>query len=187
MKLFARFDRVHEYIFLLAIAWCLSLSELAKVVGLPYEIGSFIAGVAIAASPISVYIAESLKPIRDFFLVLFFFSMGASFNLHYLHKIILPAAILAGLLLVIKPIIFRWLLTSVSETKHVAWEIGIRLGQTSSFSLLVAYIASQNNLINPAASYLVQATTILTFIVSSYIVVLLYPTPMAISERLRRD
>lgn len=187
MKLFAKFDRLHEYIFLLAIAWCLSLSELAHVIGLPYEIGAFIAGIAIAASPISVYIAESLKPIRDFFLVLFFFSMGANFNLHYLPTIIVPAAILAGLLIIIKPLTFRLLLPIVHETKHVSWEIGVRLGQASSFSLLVAYTAANEHLISAQASYLIQATTVVTFIVSSYIVILLYPTPISVSEELRRD
>ena len=40
-------------------------------IGLSYEIGAFIAGVSIAAGPIAFYISESLKPIRDFFLVLF--------------------------------------------------------------------------------------------------------------------
>lgn len=187
MQLFTKFDRMHEYIFLLAIAWCLSMAELGNVLGLPYEIGAFVAGVAIAASPISIYISESLKPIRDFFLVLFFFSMGASFNLHYLPTIIWPALILAVLLILLKPLVFRFLLPFVNETKHVSWEIGVRLGQTSSFSLLVAYTATNSNLISNSASYLIQATTIFTFIISSYLVVLLYPTPIAVSEKLRRD
>jgi len=42
-------------------------------------------------------------------------------------------------------------------------------------------------LINEKASHLIQAATILTFIVSSYLVVFKYPTPMAISEKMRRD
>jgi len=186
-KLIAKFDRVREYMFLLAIAWCLSLSELALQVGLSAEIGAFIAGVSIAASPIALYIAESLKPVRDFFLVLFFFSVGASFNLSFMPQVIVPAIILAVVLMLVKPIIFRFLLQSVSETKEVAWEVGVRLGQVSEFSLLVAYLAASSALISARASNLIQATTMLTFIASSYIVVLRYPTPMAVSERLRRD
>lgn len=187
VPLFSRFDRTREYIFLLAIAWCLSMSELAKLMGLSYEIGAFIAGVSIAAGPIAFYIAESLKPIRDFFLVLFFFSIGADFDLHYFPIVIVPAITLSILLLIIKPLTFRFLLARGNEPKPVAWEIGARLGQTSSFSLLIVYLAFQYNLISAAASYLVQATTLITFIVSSYIVVLFYPTPIAISEKLRRD
>lgn len=187
LKLFARFDRVREYMFLLAIAWCLGMAELAARMGLSREIGAFIAGVSIAASPIALYIAESLKPIRDFFLVMFFFAVGAGFNLKYFIDVAVPATILAAVLLLLKPATFRMLLYSVSETKHVAWEVGWRLGQSSEFSLLIAYLAANSGVIGPKASYLIQAATMLTFIASSYIVVLRYPTPVAISDRLRRD
>lgn len=186
-KMFARFDRVREYIFLLAIAWCLSVSVLAKLLGLSYEIGAFIAGVTIAEGPIALYIAEALKPLRDFFLVLFFFSVGAGFDLQFLHQVFLPAIILAIVLLLIKPVTFWALLRQMQESKHVAWEIGWRLGQVSEFSLLVGYVAQADKLISAPASYLIQATAIITFIASSYIVVLRYPTPVAMSEKLRRD
>lgn len=73
VKLLARFDRTQEYVFLLSIGWCLGMSVLAQEVGLSEDIGAFVAGVALASSPISLYIAESLKPLRDFFLVMFSF------------------------------------------------------------------------------------------------------------------
>lgn len=186
-RLFARFNRIKEYMFLLAIAWCLSLGQLATLLGLSYEIGAFIAGVSLATSPISVYIAESLKPLRDFFLVLFFFSIGAGFNLNYFNKVIIPAMILGGCLLFIKPIVYRILLHYVSESKHVSWEVGVRLAQISEFSLIIAYVAQATQLIGNEAAYLIQAATILSFVVSSYWVVMRYPTPVAISDRLRRD
>lgn len=187
LKLFSRFNRIREYMFLLSIAWCLGMAELASILSLSYEVGAFIAGVSIAASPISLYIAENLKPLRDFFLVLFFFSIGASFDLTYFKIVAVPALILSALVLIIKPMVFRYLLWRVSETKQVAWEVGIRLGQISEFSLLVAYFGLSHSLITPSASYLIQAATILTFIVSSYLVVMRYPTPVALTDRLRRD
>ncbi|MDQ2993670.1 MAG: cation:proton antiporter [Pseudomonadota bacterium] len=187
LKLFSRFDRVREYMFLLSISWCLGMAELANLVGLSYEVGAFIAGVSIAASPIALYIAESLKPLRDFFLVMFFFSVGASFNLDYLHLVYIPALILSVLLLVVKPLAYRVLLRSVSETTNVAWEVGVRLGQCSEFSLLVGFLALTSELIGQSASSLIQATTMLTFVVSSYYVVMRYPTPMGTTDKLRRD
>lgn len=187
LKLLARFDAFHEYIFLLAIGWCLGLAELAELAGLSLEIGAFIAGVSIATSPIALYIANNLRPLRDFFLVLFFFSLGASFNLQMLPHIILPTFILSSLVLVGKPFIFRMLLQRVSESLPLAWEIGFRLGQISEFSLLIAFIASREALIGQQASHVIQATAIITFLVSSYLVVFRYPTPIAISDRLRRD
>jgi Kef-type K+ transport system membrane component KefB len=187
VKLFTQFDRVREYMFLLSIAWCLGLSQLATLIGLSSEIGAFIAGVSIASSPIALYIAESLKPIRDFFLVMFFFAVGASFNLQFFPEVALPAITLGVLLLFAKPLTFKFLLDSVHETQHVAWEVGWRLGQSSEFSLLIAYLGVSSGLISASASNLIQAATMITFIASSYIVVWKYPTPVATTDRLRRD
>lgn len=186
-KLFSRFNRIKEYMFLLAIAWCLVLSEMASLLKLSAEIGAFIAGVSLATSPVSMYIAESLKPVRDFFLVMFFFAVGASFNLTYFSDIIVPAVILVAILLVLKPLVYSLLLKWVGETKQVAWEVGVRLAQISEFSLIIAYVAIDMKLVANAAAYLIEAATILSFIISSYWVVMRYPTPVAVSDRLRRD
>ncbi|TAL65147.1 MAG: cation:proton antiporter [Legionella sp.] len=187
IKLLARFDRTQEYVFLLSIGWCLGLSVLAQKLGLSEDIGAFIAGVALAASPISLFIAESLKPLRDFFLVMFFFSIGATFNFSFGAQVVIPAFILATLVLLIKPVLFYAMLYRSGERKPVAKEVGVRLGQASEFSLLVASIALSTGLISEVASNLIQATTILTFIVSSYVVVLNYPTPIALSDKMRKD
>ena len=187
LKLIIKFDRFHEYIFLLALGWCLGLAQLSHSIGLSAEIGAFIAGISLATSPISQYIATNLRPLRDFFLILFFFSLGARFDLTLLTGIIAPAIVLAVLILVIKPVVFRILLLRWEEGSKLAWDVGFRLGQISEFSLLIAYIAFEGSLIGAQASHLIQATAIITFIVSSYIVVLKYPTPIAINDRLRRD
>ncbi len=187
LKLLEKFDAFHEYIFLIAVGWCLGLSEVAELAGLSREVGAFVAGVSIATSPIAFYIAGHLKPLRDFFLVLFFFSLGASFHLDLLGDVIGPALLLAGVMLLAKPVVFRYLLHGVSESVSLGWEIGFRLGQISEFSLLIAFIATSEALIGQDASHLIQATAIITFLVSSYLVVFRYPTPIATTEKLRRD
>lgn len=187
LKLIQKFDRFHEYIFLLAIGWCLGLAEIANLVGLSAEIGAFVAGVSVATSPISQYIATSLKPLRDFFLILFFFSIGASFNLSLVGLIAIPATILALLVLGLKPVIFRFLLSRISESPKLGWEVGFRLGQISEFSLLIAYIAAGAAMIGEEASHVIQATAILTFLLSSYVVIFNFPSPIAVSDKLRRD
>jgi len=187
VKLLARFDRTQEYVFLLSIGWCMGLSVLAQKMGMSEDIGAFVAGVALASSPISLYIAESLKPLRDFFLVMFFFSIGATFNFGYIAQVAIPACILAFLMLLVKPFFFSYLLKSSGEKKSVSKEVGLRLGQASEFSLLVASVALSTKLISEVAANLIQATTILTFIVSSYLVVLKYPTPIALSDKMRKD
>lgn len=95
--------------------------------------------------------------------------------------------ILSVLMLIFKPLLFNYLLSKAGEKKGVAKEVGLRLGQASEFSLLVASIAFSTKLISEVATNLIQATTILTFIVSSYLVVLKYPTPIALSDKMRKD
>lgn len=187
LPLIQRFDRFQEYIFLLAIGWCLGMAELSHWLGLSSEIGAFIGGISIATSPISQYIATSLRPLRDFFLIMFFFSVGASFDFAVLPAVWLPAVILALLVLGGKPTAFRFLLRGMSEKRVFAWDVGFRLGQISEFSLLIAYLAVAQGLLGTEASHLIQAAAIITFLASSYIVVLNYPSPIAIADKLRRD
>ena len=147
VALIARFDHFKEYIFLLAIGWCLGVSALASWMELSAEIGAFVAGVSLATSPIALFISQSLKPLRDFFLILFFFSLGAQFNINLLGEIFLPAMVLALLALSLKPLIFRYFLLRFSERNRLAWDAGLRLGQISEFSLLIAFVAVQSNVI----------------------------------------
>ena len=187
LPLIKKFDHIQEYIFLVAIGWCLGMAQLAEWVGLSYEIGAFIGGVAMATNPISRYIAESLKPLRDFFLIMFFFALGASLDLSLLSAVILPALLIAGGTLLFKPIVFTRALISVSEPKKLARETGWRLGQMSEFSLLIAFIAAETSLFSAEASSLIHVATLLTFIGSTYLIVQRFPTPIALSEDLRRD
>lgn len=187
LPLITRFDRYQEYLFILAIGWCLTGAEAAKIIGLSEEIGAFIAGVTLATSPIAQFIAISLKPLRDFFLVMFFFTLGAGVNLGMLGDVAVGAGILAAAVLLLKPLTFRLLLGRFSETPRLAWDVGFRLGQISEFSLLVTFVALQSGLLSDKGSLLIQATAIITFIVSSYIVVFNYPNPIAVSDKLRRD
>jgi Kef-type K+ transport system membrane component KefB len=187
IRLIRKFDKIQEYIFLVTIGWCTGMAELASFIGLSAEIGAFIAGVVLASSPIAVFIAESLKPLRDFFLVLFFFSLGAGFDLSVIDQVIVPALVLALAMMVIKPPVFRWLLLRTGESAQRSNEVGFRLGQMSEFSLLLAVLALEQGVISGQAAYLIQLATLLTFLVSSYLVVLRFPTPIAVSDALRRD
>jgi Kef-type K+ transport system membrane component KefB len=187
IPLMRRFDKIKEYIFLLAIGWCLGMAELGEAMNLLPEIGAFIAGVVLAKSPISLFIAESLKPLRDFFLIMFFFSVGAGFELVTLGEVIVPALVLAAVVLLFKPWIYRYLLLKSGETRQRATEVGVRLGQSSEFSLLIAYLATGMGVIGTDAANLIQLATLITFLVSPYLIILRYPTPMAVSDKLRRD
>jgi len=128
-RLIQRFDRIQEYIFLLAIGWCLSMAELAVKLGLSAEIGAFIGGIALATHPIALYIGESLKPLRDFFLVIFFFALGASFDLGIIEKVWLPALVLTVAFMLVKPLNFKWLFRGFGETTGGPLDAGVGLGE----------------------------------------------------------
>lgn len=186
-RLFSQFDQIQEYLFLVSIGWCLGLAELATLIGLSHEIGAFIAGVTLASSPIARFLAESLKPLRDFFLVLFFFALGAGFNIGGVMAVLLPAALLAILSITLKPFVFQKLLEREQEKASMARETGARLGQVSEFSLLIMVVALQLELLSERAGLLIQAATLLSFAASSFWVVRTFPTPIATDPKLRRD
>ena len=187
LPLFRKFDRVQEYVFLLTLAWCLGIAQLAHSIGLSYEMGAFIAGITVASSPISLFIAESLKPLRDFFLVLFFFALGASLNLDIAVQVLLPAMVLGVVMLGLKPVVYRFILGRVAESPKLAWETGWRLGQMSEFSLLITFLALRSLDIGEHVVFMIQLATLITFVGSSSIIVLNFPTPVATKDRLRRD
>ncbi len=182
-----RYDVFQEFLFLMTVGWCLSVAVAAEAIGLSFEIGAFVAGVSLASSPVAQYLAESLRPLRDFFLVLFFFSVGAGFDLSLAVEVLPEATLLAAALLLVKPPVFAYALRLVGEEARSGWEVGARLGQTSEFSLLIAYLATTRGLTDQVASHLIQGAAVLTFIASSYNVVLRYPSPIAVSKALRRD
>jgi Kef-type K+ transport system membrane component KefB len=150
-------------------------------------VGGFIAGVSLATSPIAQYIANHLKPLRDFFLVMFFFTVGASINLQVLSSVWMPIVALAAVILLIKPWTFTRLLNMQGETLSSAREVGLRLGQASEFSLLVSYMALNASLLGAKSAAVLQAATVLTLLINSYLVVSKYPNPIAADPALRRD
>ncbi|MDE0420996.1 MAG: cation:proton antiporter [Gammaproteobacteria bacterium] len=186
VPLLTRFDVFQEFTFLLAVGWCLGIASLSQALYLSWEIGAFVAGVSLANSPIAQYITDHLRPLRDFFLVLFFFSVGAAINPAMMLEVWLPTLVLALVLVACKPPVFRALLRWQRESESVSREIGYRLGQASEFSLLLVFVAG-TALLSVEAAHIVQGATVITLVLSSYLVIFRYPSPIAVSARLRRD
>jgi len=186
VRLYARFDGIHEYLFLIAIAWCLAISECSAMLGLSHEVGAFIAGVTLASNPVARFMAESLKPLRDFFLILFFFMLGAGLDLNALQSVALPVLVLAATAVFLKSIIFKWLLQT-SNSILIATETGARLSQISEFSLLILLVAIEYNWLSTRASSTLQGAVILSFVLSSYWIVHRFPTPISTNPKLRKD
>jgi len=186
-KLFLKFDVIKEHTFVMALGWGLFVAGAAEMLGLSFEMGAFIAGISLATVPIALVIAEELKPLRDFFLILFFFAIGAKFDLGVSQQLIVPGLIITTLLMVAKPVIFKWGFKAIGELPKNSAELGVRLGQASEFSLLIAFSALASGLIEERSSYLIQLVVVLTFVASTYWVVNAYPTPISYKSSQRKD
>jgi Kef-type K+ transport system membrane component KefB len=186
-KVIIRFQRFEETIYLTSIAWCLGTAGLSSYLGFSAEIGAFLAGLAMARSPIALYIADRLRNFRDFFLVLFFFVLGARADIVGMKDMMLPAAILAILIVALKPLVVRQMLRWIGEPEKIAHQSGFRMGQTGEFALIISVFALGAKMISQQAYNLVQLTTLITLLVSSIIIVKNFPTPLGTAEGLKRD
>lgn len=66
-----------ELLFISSIAWALGFASLvAGPFGLTLEIGGFLAGISLSTLPEHIQIASKTRPLRDFFLTIFFLLLG---------------------------------------------------------------------------------------------------------------
>ena len=155
--------------------------------GISHEVGAFVAGLSIASCRVAIAIAEHLKPLREFFLILFFFAIGSKLDLS-LDPFLMVSAIVFGVLLVpIKARVFHVAFRHSGEAPKMSREVSIRLAQSSEFSLLVAIAAISMGVMTADEVMVIQFATITTFIVSTYWVVSKYPTPISESDKFRQD
>jgi len=131
-----------ELLFLTAIAICFLFSLLAflPIAGLPslsIVIGSFIAGVMLANSPFKIEIESKVLSLRDFFVTIFFVSVGMQLVLSEISKQILPLICFMATVVFIEPYISMIFVRLFGYTKKTSFLAGFFQGQTSEFSLIL--------------------------------------------------
>jgi Kef-type K+ transport system membrane component KefB len=177
--LLTKFDTIQEYTFVATLGWCMVWAVVAHAVGLSYEMGAFLAGISIASCRAATAIAEHLKPLREFFLILFFFSMGAKLNIRLNPALMIPAILFGVALVPLKAVVYRFGFQRGAEPEKIRKELAVRLSQASEFSLLLAFSAASAGAISDDTAMMIQIATIISFSVSTYWVVLRYPTPIS--------
>jgi Kef-type K+ transport system membrane component KefB len=175
-----------ELLLVLSVAWCLLVAEGAARLGFSREIGAFTAGLTLARSPASLYIWEKVAPLRDFFIVLLFFSLGARVDVVAMLPALPLAALLALGLALVKPYAFGLMLRRAGNAPALAHEAGWRLGQSSEFAFVIGLLALTLGRIGPMAFAVILLATLISFVMSTYLVVLKYPTPLGVSDTLRQ-
>lgn len=159
-----------ELLTLFAIAWAIGLASLGTGLGFSKEVGAFVAGVALAATPYKAILAARLVSLRDFLLLFFFIDLGVQIDMGHLGAALGPAILLSVIVLVGKPIMVTALVGSMRYAKHTAVTAGLTLGQISEFSLILAALGLSLGHIDKATMGLITLTGLITFALSTYMI-----------------
>lgn len=158
-----------ELLFIFAVAWGFGIASLFGAFGFSHEVGALFAGVALASLPYATEMSTRLKPLRDFFVVLFFVSLGERFVFDDLATTLVPALVLSAIVLIGKPLFTMASLGVLGYTKLTSFKAGIHLSQVSEFSIVLVVLAVQTELIDPRAASVITLVALITIGVSSYL------------------
>ncbi len=161
-------SRSQELLFLFALAWGLGIAMLFFKLGFSLEVGALFAGVSLASMAYSQDIASRLRPLRDFFIVVFFVSLGASLEIGFIGQLWWQAGLLSTFVLVGNPIIVMSILGMLGYKKRTSFKTAIAVGQVSEFSLILVLLGASNNQLSHSGVALVTIVALITFALSSY-------------------
>lgn len=158
-----------ELLFLSALAWGFGVASVINHIGFSIEIGALFAGVALAHLPYAHQIGARLKPLRDFFVILFFISLGENLQLNSIAAAILPAIGLSLIVVILKPLVVMTSLGVLGYTRRTSFKTGINLSQISEFSIILIVLAAGTGLVSSYVAAIITLTALITIIVSTYL------------------
>lgn len=168
-RVFASCARSSELLSLAAIAWCLLITLVASGLGLSLAIGAFVAGLSLAELPYNLAISARLSTLRDFFIVLFFISLGSQLTiaaLGPLQPLFWALTLFVG---IGNPIIVFALMCWRGYRARTSLGVALSMGMVSEFSLVLMQVGVQFGHIQPAAAQLVTAVGAVTITVATYL------------------
>jgi Kef-type K+ transport system membrane component KefB len=111
--------------------------SLSMGMGFSLPIGAFLAGIGLAQSVYRIQISGKVKPLRDFFIMLFFLDIGIGLSISGVRDYFLIALIFLTYSVIVKPLFF-FILFSFNKFKvHPSFQTGIVLSSISEFSLIM--------------------------------------------------
>lgn len=177
-KLSRFFAKSQEFLFLFSVGWGLGLAALFHYLGFSMEIGALAAGIALSMSPFHYEISSKMRPLRDFFIILFFILLGSQMVFGNINELILPAIIFSLFILIGNPLIVIILMGILGYKKKTGFQAGFTVAQISEFSLiLIGLGVSVGHLTNEILS-LVTIVGLITISGSTYLILYsnkLYP------------
>ncbi len=158
-----------ELLFLFALAWGFGVATIISYIGFSIEIGALFAGVALAHLPYAGQIVARLKPLRDFFVILFFISLGEHLQFNNLADALLPALALSFIVLVLKPLVVMISLGLLGYTRRTSFKAGINLSQISEFSIILIVLAASTGLVGGSIAAVITLVALITITSSTYL------------------
>ena len=163
--------RVPELLVLAGISWAVVLAATGEALGLSKEVGAFLAGASLAATPYREAIGSRLVSVRDFLLLFFFIDLGARLDLSLLGSTLGAAMIFSVFVLVGNPLIVMAIMGLMGYRKRTGFLAGLTVAQISEFSLILAALGVSVGHIGREAMGLVTTVGLVTIGLSTYMII----------------
>lgn len=161
-----------EILFVVSIGWCLMIAAVvaSPLIGFSVEMGGFLAGLALASVSENLQIISRVRPLRDFFMVLFFVALGGSISFTNFWPNLGLALIFSVFVIIGNPIILMVILGLQGFKKHVSFLTGVTVAQVSEFSLIVLGMALAVGQVDQRVVSVVGLVSIITMASSTYLI-----------------
>jgi Kef-type K+ transport system membrane component KefB len=163
------FAQSQELLYMFALAWGFGVASLFSAAGFSIEVGALFAGVALAHLAYAQEIATRLKPIRDFFLLLFFIELGQKLGISGVSSALVPAIIFSIVIMIFKPLLTLLSLGALGYMKQTGFKAAVHLSQISEFSIILVVLAQNLGLVSPRVTVAITLTALITIICSTYL------------------
>lgn len=170
-KLSDFFATSQEFLFLFSIGWGFGMAMLFAQIGFSIEIGALIAGVVLSVSPYAQEIGTKLKPLRDFFIIMFFVLLGSRMSLDSVWVLLPQAVIFSLFVLVGNPLIVVVLMSILGYNKKTSFLSGLTVAQISEFSMILVLLALDLGHVSPEILALVTLVGLITIAGSTYLII----------------
>jgi len=159
-----------EILLLFSLGWCMAIASLFYLMDFSIEIGALLAGITLSLSPFRYEIMAKMRPLRDFFIMLFFVFLGSQLIFQDLTTLILPAIAFTILVLLFNPLVISLLMGKLGYTKKTSFTAGINFSQISEFSLILVTIGLKIGVISHNILSLMTLIALLTITGSTYLI-----------------
>lgn len=165
------FAKSQEFLFLFSIGWGLGLATLFQMFGFSIEIGALAAGVTLSISPYSKEIESKLKPLRDFFIIMFFVLLGTEMSFENIRPLLMQGILFSLFVLIGNPLIVVVLMSLMGYNKKTSFRSGLTVAQISEFSLILVLLGLELGHVNQEVLTLVTIVGLVTIAGSTYMII----------------